>query len=72
MPIFSLLKLSSLCLKPPAITLNPKMRSILPIIDPVMDAFTKSRRPAFIATKEIIISAALPKVTFRSDPTVGP
>jgi hypothetical protein len=48
------------------------MRSILPIIAPVMDALTRSSRPALMATTAIIISAAFPKVTFRSEPAVGP
>jgi hypothetical protein len=72
MPTFSLLKVCSLNLKPPAMTLNPKMRSILPMIEPVMDALTRSRSPALMAITAIMISAALPKVTFRSDPAVGP
>ncbi len=39
---------------------------------PVMDAFTRSTRPARSATSAMISSAALPKVAFSSPPMVGP
>ncbi len=71
-PMFSLLNFCSLNRNPPATTLRPNMRRMLPIIAPVIDAFTRSSRPALMATIAIMISAALPKVTLRSDPTVGP
>lgn len=45
---------------------------MFPIMAPVIEAFTRSIKPALIATIAIIISAAFPKVTFRSDPRVEP
>lgn len=43
---------------------------MLPSMDPVIEAFTRSIKPALIATIEIIISAAFPKVTFSREPSV--
>ncbi len=71
-PAFSLLNNCSFLWNPPAIILNPKINMIFPSIAPVIDAFTRSINPALIATIEIIISAALPKVTFKSEPRVEP
>ena len=39
---------------------------------PVIDALTRSTRPARSATIAMISSAALPKVALSSPPTVGP
>jgi hypothetical protein len=38
----------------------------------MIEAFTRSIKPALMAIVPIIISAAFPKVTFRRDPTVDP
>ncbi len=38
---------------------------------PVIEAFTRSTRPARSAISAMINSAALPKVAFSSPPTVG-
>ena len=38
----------------------------------MIEALTKSIKPALMAIIPIMISAAFPKVTFRSDPTVDP
>ncbi len=72
MPMFSLLKRCSLYLKPPATTLKPNMRRMLPMMAPVIDALTRSSSPALMATTAIMISAALPNVTLRRDPAVAP
>jgi hypothetical protein len=49
-----------------------RYKSILPIIEPIIDAFTRFNNPADIAVIPIIISAALPKVTLSKEATVGP
>ncbi len=48
------------------------IRSRLPRMLPVMEAFTRSTRPARSATSAMISSAALPKVALSRPPTVGP
>jgi len=45
---------------------------MLPMIDPVSDAFTISVSPARRAMKAMISSAALPKDAFMSPPMPGP
>jgi hypothetical protein len=42
------------------------------MIEPVIDALTTSKRPARIATRAMINSAALPKVAFSRPPTPSP
>ena len=49
-------------LMPPTNILNPRMRRILPIIEPISEYFTMSTRPLLIARMAITNSAALPKV----------
>ena len=71
-PVFSLLNRCSLCLNPPAIRLNPRIKRIFPKIDPVIDALTNVKRPAFIAEVAIINSGALPNVTLSNEPAVAP
>ncbi len=52
--------------------LKPKISMIFPNMAPMMEAFTRSIRPAFMAIRQIIISAAFPNVTFKSEPAVDP
>ena len=58
--------------KPPSNTLMPITSSTLPMIEPVMDAFTRSSSPARIAKSVMISSAALPSVAFSRPPSRGP
>jgi len=52
--------------------LSPKTRSMLPIIEPIIEAFTRFNNPADIAAIPIIISAAFPYVTLSKEATVSP
>ncbi|MEI2827882.1 MAG: hypothetical protein V9F04_16900 [Dermatophilaceae bacterium] len=45
--------------------------SRLPMIEPVIEAFTRSSRPALIATMVMMSSAALPSVAFSSPPMLA-
>ena len=59
-------------LRPPNSRLAPITSSTLPMIEPVMDALTRSSRPARMAKIVMISSAALPRVAFSSPPSRGP
>ena len=50
----------------------PSTSSVLPRIDPVIDAVATSSCPARMAKIVMISSAALPKVAFSTPPTLGP
>ena len=71
MPAFVRLNLSSGCFTPPATIDRPRMSSRLPRMLPVIDAFTRSTRPAWSATIAMMSSAALPNVALRSRPAWG-
>lgn len=58
--------------RPPARAARPNTRSMFPIIDPVIEALTRSCNPARNATIAMINSAAFPKVALRSPPTPSP
>jgi hypothetical protein len=45
---------------------------MLPMIDPVIEAWTSSSRPFWMAKIVMISSVAFPNVAFSSPPTVGP
>ena len=70
--IESLLKVCFLYLRPPANIDMPSTSSMLPMTEPASDAFTTSNMPAFMATKAIISSVALPKVAFSRPPIFCP
>ena len=53
---------------PPASMEAPSTRRTFPTIDPAIEAFTTSWRPARRAASAMISSAALPKVALRSHP----
>jgi len=53
-------------------TLNENLPQFVVLGDPVIDAFTRSTRPAFNAKDAITSSAKLPSVEVSSAPTVGP
>src|SRR6476659_886603 len=59
-------------LRPPTRNDAPRTRSVLPRIEPVMDAVATSSCPARIAKIVMISSAAFPNVAFRTPPTFGP
>ena len=57
--------------KPPANIAKPRTKSRLPMIEPVIEAFTTSISPALSAKMPMMSSVALPKVALRSPPTTG-
>src|SRR6185312_5397261 len=59
-------------LRPPMKNDAPRTRSVLPRIDPVIEAVATSSWPARMAKIVMISSAALPKVAFSTPPTLGP
>ncbi len=59
-------------LRPPKRRLAPRTRRTLPMIEPMIEAFTTAVRPAERAKIVMISSAALPKVAFRMPPARGP
>src|ERR1700722_2503320 len=67
-----LLKRCSRNLTPPARIDAPITRRILPMMDPVIDAFTTPVNPLESAISAMINSAALPKVAFNNPPTPWP
>src|SRR5215471_7353754 len=67
-----LLKRCSRNFIPPARIETPNTSRTLPMIEPVIDAFTTSVSPFESATSAIINSAALPKVAFNNPPTPWP
>ena len=58
--------------KPPASAAAPVTSSRFPMIDPVSDALTTSKSPAWSAKNAMMSSAMLPKVALRIPPTCGP
>ena len=58
--------------RPPTSIAAPSTSRMLPMIEPTIEAFTTSWRPASRAKKAMISSGALPNVTFRSPPMPGP
>src|SRR5271165_7277094 len=67
-----LLKRCSRNFMPPARTETPNTRRTLPMIEPVIDAFTTPASPFESAIMAMINSAALPKVAFNNPPTPWP
>src|SRR2546423_10984826 len=67
-----LLKICSLCLIPPHKADRPRTRRMLPMIEPVIEAFTTPVRPLESAMPAMISSAALPKVAFNNPPSASP
>ena len=66
---------SKTCLRlpmPPTSIAAPSTSSTLPMIEPMIVAFTSSCRPALRANRAMISSGALPKVTFSKPPIPGP
>src|SRR3954452_13370373 len=59
-------------LSPPIKNDAPSTSSVLPRIDPVIDAVATSSCPARMANMVMISSAALPKVAFNTPPILGP
>ena len=72
MPANSGEKLWTPFFRPPKIRLAPSTRSTLPMMDPMIEAFTTVVRPAESAKMVMMSSAALPKVAFRMPPMRGP
>src|ERR1051325_1554735 len=66
------LKRCSLYLVPPNTIERPSPSTTLPMIDPVMDAFTTLVKPLERAIPPMISSAALPKVALSSPPNPSP
>jgi hypothetical protein len=66
------LKRCSLYLVPPNRMERPSTSSTLPMIDPVMDAFTTLVRPLERAMPAMISSAAFPKVALSNPPKPSP
>src|SRR6476659_4877882 len=66
------LKRCSLYLVPPIRIERPSTSSALPMIDPVMDAFTTLVSPLDRAIPAMISSAAFPKVAFNNPPRPSP
>src|SRR6266403_1295831 len=66
------LKRCSLYLVPPIRMEKPSTSSTLPIIDPVMEAFTTLVRPLERAMPAMISSAAFPKVALSNPPKPSP
>src|SRR6266480_1772738 len=66
------LKRCSLYLVPPNTIERPSTNSTLPMIDPVMEAFTTLVRPLERAMPAIISSAAFPKVALSNPPRPSP
>jgi hypothetical protein len=58
--------------KPPTSALSPNTSSTLPMMEPVIDAFTRSKYPARSAMMAMMSSAALPKVAFSRPPSPWP
>jgi hypothetical protein len=69
-PAESLLNVCSRYLNPPKSMLKPMSKRIFKIIEPIIDAFTISTSPAWIANIAIINSIALPNVAFNKLPTI--
>jgi hypothetical protein len=59
-------------LRPPSRRLAPSTKRTLPMIEPMMEAFTTVVRPAARAKTVMMSSAALPKVALRMPPMRGP
>lgn len=57
---------------PPKKKAIPRIKSRFPMIEPVIEAFTISVRPACRAKMLIISSVAFPKVAFNKPPRAGP
>jgi hypothetical protein len=58
--------------KPPANNARPSTNSKFPRMEPTIDAFTSSSKPALMAKIVMINSAELPSVAFSSPPKRGP
>src|SRR5205823_5181647 len=67
-----LLNSCSLCLNPPSRMDSPRTSRMLPMMDPVIEAFTTLVSPLESAMAAMISSAALPKVAFNSPPSPSP
>src|SRR5438132_2044983 len=67
-----LLNNCSLCLNPPSRMDSPRTSRMLPMMDPVIEAFTTLVSPLERAMAAMISSAALPKVAFKSPPSPSP
>src|SRR5207244_2246136 len=67
-----LLNTCSLCLNPPSRMDSPRTSRMLPMMDPVIEAFTTLVSPLESAMAAMISSAALPKVAFNSPPSPSP
>src|SRR6266487_507448 len=67
-----LLNSCSLCLNPPSRMDSPRTSRILPMMDPVIEAFITLVSPLESAMAAMISSAALPKVAFKSPPSPSP
>src|SRR5215471_18464288 len=67
-----LLKCCTRNFRPPARIETPMTSRTLPMIEPVIDAFTTPVNPFESAISAIISSAALPKVAFNNPPTPWP
>ena len=67
-----LLNVCVLYFRPPASMDMPRTSRMLPMTEPASDALTTSNMPAFMATKAMISSVALPKVAFRRPPILCP
>jgi hypothetical protein len=58
--------------RPPIRRLAPRTRRTLPMIEPMIEAFTTVVRPAARAKIVMMSSAAFPKVALRTPPIRGP
>src|SRR5881227_1509127 len=67
-----LLNRCSLCLNPPSRMDSPRTSRMLPMMDPVIEAFTTLVSPLESAMPAMISSAALPRVAFNSPPSPSP
>ena len=56
---------------PPENIARPRTNSRLPMIEPAIDAFTRSTSPALNAKMPMMSSGALPKLALRSPPMTG-
>ena len=72
MPAISAEKVWTPFFRPPKRRLAPSTSRTLPMIEPMIEAFTTVVRPAERAKMVIMSSAALPKVALRMPPMRGP
>ncbi len=71
-PVCFALKRCTPCFVPPATADSPRIRSVFPMIEPVIEAFTRSTSPRRSAKIVMMSSAAFPNVALRRPPSELP